>query len=181
MSTRQPHLSLLPSPSPQRLPALRSFLGCVSSRALPFRFVVLLYVLLLRRQRGCSIVAVLILPLKACESVPWRDILMRFWDLVGGHGFHNSCSIPMNFVAADARPCISDLAVVRLRVAAGVSPAVEPWRLARRHPRAKSEWALNLVAGSGRQDAALYGRRDACRYRQIGDAPGEEAHSISGE
>src|SRR5688572_16331512 len=59
-------------------------------------------------------------------------------------------------------PCISELAAVRLRVAAGVSPAVEPWRLARRHPRANSECALNLVAGSGRQDAALYGRRDAC-------------------
>src|SRR5687767_3754051 len=68
-------------------------------------------------------------------------------------------------------PCISELAAVRLRVAAGVSPAVEPWRLARRHPRAKSECALNLVADSGRQDAALYGRRDACRYRRIGDAP----------
>ena len=60
---------------------------------------------------------------------------------------------------------------VRLRVAAGVPPAVEPWRLARRSPRAESERALKLVAGSGRQDAALYGRRDACRYRQIGDAP----------
>ena len=74
---------------------------------------------------------------------------------------------------ADAPPierCISELSV-----AAGVPPAVEPWRLARRDSRAKSEWALNLVAGSGRQDAALYGWRDASRYaqsdhHQLGDA-----------
>ena len=76
--------------------------------------------------------------------------------------------------SVDGPPCISEFAVVQLRVAAGVSPAVESRRLARRTPRAKSERALNLVAGSGRsrgRGTALYGRRDACRYRRIGDVP----------
>ena len=75
----------------------------------------------------------------------------------------------LNFIQPLSR-CISELSV-----AAGVPPAVEPWRLARRDSRAKSECALNLVTGSGRQDAALYGWRDASRYtqsdhHQLGDA-----------
>ena len=63
-------------------------------------------------------------------------------------------------------------------VAAGILPAVEPRRPARRKNRTKAvtsgAWRVMRLSSaalqtsgrrSGRQDAALYGRRDACRYQ----------------
>jgi hypothetical protein len=50
------------------------------------------------------------------------------------------------------------------RVAAGVSPAVEPGRLARRERHVRSHAPRNRLNRSVGQDASLYGRRDARRY-----------------
>ena len=48
-------------------------------------------------------------------------------------------------------------------VAEGVSPAVEPGILPNGMGR-EFFTRKNIARGAGRQDAALYGRRDACRY-----------------